>query len=445
MPEIIDFDYYVDAMRIGANIRCFCTVLANEEVDGRYWNDLYHTIAGTSAIYGNINIDGTTYLGSAISATAEVSGSLTPLVALSLDIACTSLVTGLYEYGEGRGYLPRIVSFGADRELLSGRTYISALVSEAYSSSFIPPQLTQGLAFLTGLTSWGSIRNPTIGEGALGALVSKGWARDATEDAIVFSADGYSALRSLFSFAEDGERLTVMWYSKLLLIPFAEELYDLVVTFSSDLEFASVWIAERKLIASFLSDLDLTSEFSLLGSYILSETEALRIGTFFSGLLDQEVAAFRGATTWVFNVDTKSTVQYDRFAFNSFAKRASDYVAAAADGIYTLGGSTDAGIDIASLIELGVSRFETPQKKYFPAIYLGVTANNEMLLKVVVEGTTWYYEARNTSAAMQNQRIDLGKGLSGSHWQFTILNQDGADFDLESVEFMPLISTRRVF
>jgi hypothetical protein len=445
MPEIIDFDYYVDALRIGANIRCTSAVLANEEIDGRHWNDLYYTIVGTSALYSNINIDGVTYLGSSVGATATVSGALVNIVALSATIECASITTGLYQYGEGRGYLPSIVSFGADRELGSGITYLPALSSEAYSSAFVPPELNQGIAFLTSLTSWGTIQDPTIGEGYLPALVSKGWARGATEDEITFGADGYTSLYGLFSVAEDGERLTAVWYDKLFLVPSAQELFDLVVTFSSDLELASVWLADRYVLSSFLSSITLDDSFTFVGTYSLSSTETLNLGSFFSALLDEESAAFRGATTWVFNVDTKATVQYDRFAFNSFAKRSSDYVAAAEDGIYVLDGDTDAGEVISSLIELGVSRFETPQKKYFPAVYLGVTAANNMLLKVVVEGQTWYYEARNTSASMQNQRIDLGKGLSGSHWQFSILNKEGADFDLESVEFFPLVSTRRVY
>jgi hypothetical protein len=138
-------------------------------------------------------------------------------------------------------------------------------------------------------------------------------------------------------------------------------------------------------------------------------------------------------------------VQYSHYGFNSYAQHEGQYFAAAEDGIYLLEGDDDAGQDIAALVDLATSRFTTPQRKYFPSVYLGVTSAGKMLLKAEVDGQTWVYEANNASTNMANQRIDLGHGLVGSHWRFTLLNQDGLDFELESVEFYPLISSRRVY
>jgi hypothetical protein len=41
--------------------------------------------------------------------------------------------------------------------------------------------------------------------------------------------------------------------------------------------------------------------------------------------------------------------------------------------------------------------------------------------------------------------VKIGKGLRSRYWQFELVNIDGADFDLDTIEFHPVLLTRRVF
>jgi hypothetical protein len=544
MP-IIDFPYYLDSLTLEAIIRGTGRVLAYEEVDGINASDgeVRARVYGLGTVYNNINIDGTSYTGALISATSALTNIADPIVSIALGAAieASSRLEGTLSYGEGRASLPALVSFGSDRALISGLTYLPSLYANADSGWYIPPELVGGYALLVGLSSSGLIKQPDLGEGYIDALVSQGWlytedkdevftqpfymetkiqgrgavaseeqidghyaydffatiaARSAiynniTIDGVTYTGAtaagtgtvtgdatyagalkatiattgtfnpsndigqynpfttamyGYGRIPPLRSWGNDGIRTEATFDSFLLGTPLVYVDFDIVVTFSSDLTVSSIFIVRRDYINTLLETLSATSIVNPLGSYQLTKVEAIALTDFFSAAVDGIPGAFSSnTTTWVLNVDTGATVQYDRFGFNSFAERDGQYLAAAEDGIYLLEGTTDAGVEIQSLVDLAISRFATPQKKYFPTVYIGVTSTGKMLLKANVDGTDWIFEANNTATTMQNQRIDLGRGLSGSHWRFTILNQDGVDFDLESVEFLPLISSRRVY
>ena len=47
-------------------------------------------------------------------------------------------------------------------------------------------------------------------------------------------------------------------------------------------------------------------------------------------------------------------------------------------------------------------------------------------------------------AISKTQRYDLGKGLKANYYEFELFNQNGCDFELDSVEFLALPSGRRI-
>jgi len=442
MP-IIDFPYYLDSIGMRAAIYGRGTILGDETVDGFGSGDLGATINGASNLYPNISIDGEAFVGAIVSGTGTISGT----AAVSVALGGATISSLIYLFGDlqnygGRGFIGPLVSLGSDRELAQGIAYLPALYSAADGDFYIPPLGSRHYAVLTGLTSVGILKNPDLGVGILPALVSQGWDNSFDDS----DGGGLSYFGPLIGSGAEGLRLEALMPSYVFALNAIYTEMDIVVVFSSNMTVADVYTATRILVQEYLESATTDDTFSFLGSYLIDLSELLgATSSFLSNIGVQPGTITENTTTWVFNVDNGGTTQYDNYGFNSFAKRGTEYLAAAPDGIYTLSGDDDEGTDISAEISLALSRYATPQAKYFPTIYLGVTSTGKMILKANVDGTDWLFEANNTTATMANQRVDLGKGLRGSHWHFTILNQNGVDFDLESVEFLPLVSSRRVY
>lgn len=151
------------------------------------------------------------------------------------------------------------------------------------------------------------------------------------------------------------------------------------------------------------------------------------------------------ARVWVVNMDSGASVQYDGYGFISFFERDGDYYGVAEDGIYLLEGDDDAGFDIDALISFGTSSLGSKQKKGVTNFYVGASSDGKLILKIQVDGGTEYlYEARSSSEHIDQHRIDTGKGLVGNYFTMHLLNQDGDDFDIESISFDPIPLKRRI-
>ncbi len=149
-----------------------------------------------------------------------------------------------------------------------------------------------------------------------------------------------------------------------------------------------------------------------------------------------------GITTWAMNTQTAAVTEYSGYDFNSFAKVGAHYVGASSSGIYTLDGSTDAGTSIIAKIKSGFAQFSGSKFTSFKAAYLGVRGEGDFVLRVVDgEGKSYDYavSTRNT----RSTKVHMGKGLRARYFSFELIST-GQDFDLDTVEFVPITETRRV-
>lgn len=149
-----------------------------------------------------------------------------------------------------------------------------------------------------------------------------------------------------------------------------------------------------------------------------------------------------GITTWAMNTQTASVTEYSNYNFNSFAKLGRHYVGASSSGIYTLDGSTDAGTSVIARIKSGFAQFSNSKFSSFKAVYLGVRGEGNFILRVVDgEGKSYDYAVatRNT----RSTKVHMGKGLRARYFSFELIST-GQDFDLDTVEFVPITETRRV-
>lgn len=225
---------------------------------------------------------------------------------------------------------------------------------------------------------------------------------------------------------------------------------DYVFVFNSAGTVIDTYSVSRELVEAVLEGLEASGSFDVIGSFSVEFLNNIGYNEFAAATKIKaggvEVPGVDpDAQVWVVNTDTGATVQYDDYGFNSFFERDGEYFGVAEDGIYKLSGTTDAGVPIESLIDYGTSTFGTAQRKRLMNVYAGVSSTNRMLLKVSVDGDTYIYEARSSeSGHLKHHRFDLGRGLAGTHWRIEVLNRAGCDFDIESLEFEPVVLSRKI-
>lgn len=160
----------------------------------------------------------------------------------------------------------------------------------------------------------------------------------------------------------------------------------------------------------------------------------------FGGVID-----FDGETyTFVLNTENEAISTYSNFSFNSI----SGNTAATDTGIYELTGVDDSGVEIDADIKTGLMDFGSNQHKQVPYAYIGHSSNGTIIFKTVVtlygnKKERWY-EMKLTKDATDTTRIKLGRGVKSKYWQFELINVAGADFDVESIDLLPLELKRRV-
>lgn len=150
-------------------------------------------------------------------------------------------------------------------------------------------------------------------------------------------------------------------------------------------------------------------------------------------------------TTYSVNLDTEATSTYTNFDFNSMC-RAEDgnYYALTSAGLFKLGGNLDVAAQISSSVDCGKQDFGTPALKHLPAVYVGASSSDKLTLTVGVEGSSYDYLARDSSAQLQQQRFDPGKGLRANWYNLTIKNTNGCDFEIADLHLEPAASQRRI-
>lgn len=147
---------------------------------------------------------------------------------------------------------------------------------------------------------------------------------------------------------------------------------------------------------------------------------------------------------WTLNTENNGSTRYEGYDYNSFAKIGDSYFGCKAGGIYALDGDDDAGEPIQAMVSFGKQDFGTTALKRVTNVYLGASSTGKLFVKVLAEGEEYLYEARDSSEAMQTQRVDLGRGLRANFLEFELYNADGDDFELASVEFAAVPLTRRI-
>lgn len=147
-------------------------------------------------------------------------------------------------------------------------------------------------------------------------------------------------------------------------------------------------------------------------------------------------------TTWVVNTRTGAVTEYGNYEFNSFAQRGHKYLGASSTGLYELNGDTDQGASIIAKLKSGWAQFAGSRYSMFKAAYLGMRADGNVFFKVEA-GTGETYTYQVVVQDMQTTKVRMGKGLRARYFAFELVTT-GQDFDLDTIEFVPIVAQRRV-
>jgi hypothetical protein len=147
-------------------------------------------------------------------------------------------------------------------------------------------------------------------------------------------------------------------------------------------------------------------------------------------------------TTWAINTRTGAVTEYENYAFNSFAQIGDIYFGASSTGLYKLVGDDDDGTSIIADIKSGFAQWAGTKLTMIKDVYLGLRGAGDYVLKIITaDGKTYVYAVNAKDAA--TTKVTVGKGLRARYWAFELISS-GQDFDLDTIEFKPLVSDRRV-
>ena len=199
-------------------------------------------------------------------------------------------------------------------------------------------------------------------------------------------------------------------------------------------------------VASLLSN-HLIVKVTINDSILVHDDELLKM--IFNGEIDDVINIAIGYlspngqfSTWAMNTRNASVTEYSNYEFNSFAQIGNIYYGASPNGLYQLLGDTDDGQAIIADIKSGFAQWAETKETLVRGVYLGVRGGGHFVLKLITgDGKTYIYSVNARSEA--TTKIKVGKGIRARYIAFELIST-GQDFDLDTVEFVPLISDRRV-
>jgi hypothetical protein len=333
-----------------------------------------------------------------------------------------------------------VISISSEFDFIAVVTDVPGLTCTAYDlGTYIPPKSTTCYANVQALAFSGFMQSIEIDsvEADLSPLVSLSGMYNYT------FVD--TTMAPLAGFCNEGVVLEMQFFSGSILYDTQAQQAELVLVLNSDGILQSVYVDSIVKVQEYLSALLVASQFSLIGTYGVSQLSALTAMSLQAQAVAGHAALDDVGRVWVVNMESAASTQYSNYGFNSFFVRNGESYGVADDGIYRLSGVTDLLEPIDAQINLGSTRLGVSHDKLLPAVYINAASDGKLIMKVEVDGADpYYYEARSSSETLDNHRVDTGRGLKGNNWTFTLMNQDGDDFELANLEFVPLQGSRRI-
>lgn len=186
--------------------------------------------------------------------------------------------------------------------------------------------------------------------------------------------------------------------------------------------------------------------FAAVGRMYLTVPVPVELMQGFTTVPTQSAQAIR--TTYALQTERMALSHYSNYPFNSFATFQGRVLGATDSGIFELTGDTDAGTKIDSEVRTGVTDMNTSRIKRVDRVYIGYRAlrnHQALILRVMTNETQQrdYGVPASINTMLHGARTRLGLGVESRYWQFGLLNRDGLDFTIDSIEVAPVPYARR--
>lgn len=152
---------------------------------------------------------------------------------------------------------------------------------------------------------------------------------------------------------------------------------------------------------------------------------------------------------WALNTELRAVTEYRNVPFDSFVILNGRTYAASEDGIFELTGDTDNGKPIDAWFRPFLTNFGTQKMKGVTDIWIG-TAATGLYVKVHTKDPATgrmaediYPVQHKHGAGSDKGRVKVGRGLRSNYWALTVGNVAGAAFEVDGIEWKPLLLDRR--
>lgn len=148
----------------------------------------------------------------------------------------------------------------------------------------------------------------------------------------------------------------------------------------------------------------------------------------------------------VLNTRTLGLTRYQSFALNSFAVVGSRLLAAGADGIYEITGTTDGNTAIAARLTTGHLDFGAKSAVKLVGMFVSYRSAGELEVTLRIDDADDYvYRLPETRAfGVYRNRVKFGRGARGRYFQVSVANEAGADFSIDAMEYETQAIARRI-
>lgn len=150
-----------------------------------------------------------------------------------------------------------------------------------------------------------------------------------------------------------------------------------------------------------------------------------------------------GLFTGALNTKAAAPTEYGNFPFNSFAEYRGVIYGASYDGIHSMDNADDNGTDISALIKKTDIDYGTTNIKRATDAYVRLRSDGDYTLTVVADGTESNKSVTDSNTGVHTKKVQLGRGLKGRGLGFGISNTDGSEIDVDEVELLVEVGTRR--
>ena len=329
------------------------------------------------------------------------------------------------------GEMLPMIGVGSDRAYAFGYSEMLPMTGYGSGDEVDAPTFAVGEGVMVMMTGYGTGYTIDYGssEGSMLPMIGLGADRD--------YASGVGAMLPMVGFGKGAIVGEVQFPSTAAGSSTIQLSGNMLAVFDSSLSGAVLLqFSGGEISAEILSEAIGTVALSLSGTIGATLSQAI--------IASAEIPDNGAVATWVLNTENNGSTRYEGYDFGGFAVIGGVYYGCREDGIYALDGDDDAGTPIQAMVSFGKQDFGTSSLKRISNAYVGVSSTGKLVLRVIAEGQTYDYVARDAGEPLQTQRFDTGRGLRVNQLEFELYNQGGDDFELSSIEFVVLASSRRV-